>query len=208
MKGPKECLFCSHSNLNLTTDTEVTSLGFPIVGLHDTYSRSFQQPFGYTINKQANKHNTQWLQMGIQGWESRGKMEECLELNVRQLFVWVDCNLEEWEHGSLTKCFVIGFMADHLISPQGINKVVSHFVYETTQNGHNLAHKCKPSPSPPPPTPTVPTPPPHTKCRVRNPLLLCVNKLTCLLQIWFMLTEPQVLPTNRFCFLPSCDYNK
>ena len=47
-----------HSDLNLTTDTqtEATDLGFPVVRLHDTYSHSFQHPFGHTINKQADKH--------------------------------------------------------------------------------------------------------------------------------------------------------
>ena len=66
--------------------------------LHDTYSHSFQRPFGHTVNKQADKHITQWLEMGMRerwGW---GKMEQCLAVNRRQLFVSVGCNLEEWEH--------------------------------------------------------------------------------------------------------------
>ena len=30
-----------------------------MVRLHDTYSRSFQRPFGHTINSQPNEHDTQ-----------------------------------------------------------------------------------------------------------------------------------------------------
>ena len=34
----------------MTTDTltEATDLGFPVVRLHDTYSLSFQRPFGHS----------------------------------------------------------------------------------------------------------------------------------------------------------------
>ena len=32
-----------------------TDLGFPVVRLHDTYSHSFQRPFGHAINKQVDK---------------------------------------------------------------------------------------------------------------------------------------------------------
>ena len=63
---------------------EKTDLGFPVVRLHDTYSHSFQRPFGHTINKQGGKHNTQRLAMGTQGRPGGvGKMEECLGVNGR-----------------------------------------------------------------------------------------------------------------------------
>ena len=35
-----------------------TDLRFPVVRLHDTYCHSLERPFGRTINKQADKHNT------------------------------------------------------------------------------------------------------------------------------------------------------
>ena len=61
-------------------------LGFlvVVVRLHDTYSHSFQRPFGHTINKQGGKHNTQRLAMGTQGRPGGvGKMKECLGVNGR-----------------------------------------------------------------------------------------------------------------------------
>ena len=48
-----------------------------------------------TINKQADKDNTQRLEMRMQGRRGWDKMEECLGVNGRRLFVRVDCNLEE-----------------------------------------------------------------------------------------------------------------
>jgi len=59
--------------------------------------------------------------MGMRGRRGWNKMEECLGVNGRQLFVPVDCNLEEWEHALLVQCFycVIRFMADRVISVMG-----------------------------------------------------------------------------------------
>ena len=62
---------------------------------------------GHAINKQADKHNTQWMEMGMRGEWDGGEMEECLGMNGRQLFVRVDYNLDEWEYGSLVQCFII-----------------------------------------------------------------------------------------------------
>ena len=55
---------------------EAIDLGFPVVRLHDTYSQLFQRPFGHTTNKQADKHNTQRLEMGMRaqwGWNNNNK---------------------------------------------------------------------------------------------------------------------------------------
>ena len=46
---------------------EAIDLGFPLVSLHDTYSHSFQRPFGHAVNKQADKRNTQRLDFGDAG---------------------------------------------------------------------------------------------------------------------------------------------
>ena len=99
----------THSDLTLTADskTEVTDLGFSVVRLHNTNSHLFQRPFRHTINKQADERNTQRLQMGMQGWWGWDKTEECLGVKGRQLFVRVDCNLEEWEQVLLLQCFII-----------------------------------------------------------------------------------------------------
>ena len=67
---------------------------------------SFQRPFGHTINKKAGKHNTQRLEIGMRGRRGWDKMEECLGVNGRQLFVRVDCHtLEEQKHVLLVQCF-------------------------------------------------------------------------------------------------------
>ena len=49
----------THSDLNLTTDIQTAAMGSRLLEVkqHDTYSRSFQRPFGHTIKKQADKHN-------------------------------------------------------------------------------------------------------------------------------------------------------
>ena len=50
-------------------------LGFPVVRLHDTYSRrSFQRPFGHTINRQADKHITQRPEMVYEDDEAGRRM--------------------------------------------------------------------------------------------------------------------------------------
>ena len=56
--------------------------------------------------------------MGMQGPWGRDKMEECLWVNGRQLFVQVKCNLEEWEHVLLVQYFNTDsyFIADHVIT--------------------------------------------------------------------------------------------
>ena len=63
--------------------------------LHGTHSHSFQRPFGHTINKQADKRNTQRLEIGLRGRRGMGKTEECLGMNGKQLFMRVYCILEE-----------------------------------------------------------------------------------------------------------------
>ena len=80
---------------NLTSHIEETDLGFPTVRLRSTYSCSFKRTFKHTTKKQGDKHNTKQLEMGMWGWWGRDKMEECLRVNGRQLFVWVGC-LCEW----------------------------------------------------------------------------------------------------------------
>ena len=47
-----------------------------------------------TVKSQLRAPSTWW------------KMEECLAVNGRQLFVRVDCNLEEWEHVLSVQCFI------------------------------------------------------------------------------------------------------
>ena len=57
--------------------------------------------------------------MGMQGGRGGDNMEECLGLNGKQLFVRVDCNLEEWEHNYVAGAmshYLIRFMADQVIS--------------------------------------------------------------------------------------------
>ena len=92
----------THSDLKLTRDTqtEVTDLGLPIVRLHNTYSHSFQQPFKHTINKQADKHNMQWLEMGM--WGQWGWDETEVFSIEWEAAVW-----KEWEHVLLEQCFII-----------------------------------------------------------------------------------------------------
>ena len=65
--------------------SSVTHLGFPVVRLHDTYSHSFQRSVGHTINKQADKLNSQRLEMGMPGLQDWDKMEECLGVNGQSL---------------------------------------------------------------------------------------------------------------------------
>ena len=56
--------------------TGETSSGFLVLTLHHTCSRSFQRPFGHSINKQPQHqhHNTQRLEMGVRGRGERGEM--------------------------------------------------------------------------------------------------------------------------------------
>ena len=57
--------------------TETTALQVPVVRLHDTYSQSLQGPLGHTVNVQADKVQTQQLQMGMRaqrGWDKMGGM--------------------------------------------------------------------------------------------------------------------------------------
>ena len=49
---------------------EATDLWFPVTQLHNTYSHSFQWSFRHTINKQTDKHNMQWLETEIGGYEA------------------------------------------------------------------------------------------------------------------------------------------
>ena len=46
---------------------QATGLEFPIACMIQVYSHSFQQPFRHTNNKQADKCNTQQLEIGMQG---------------------------------------------------------------------------------------------------------------------------------------------
>ena len=57
-----------------------------------TISPTAMSPCGHTINKQADEHNTQWLEMRMKGRWGWDKMEECLGMNRRQLFAWVSTN--------------------------------------------------------------------------------------------------------------------
>ena len=59
---------------------EATDLGFPIVRLHNTSRYLFQRPFVHTINKQADKHNTRWLEMGMRRWRGWDKWRNVWEL--------------------------------------------------------------------------------------------------------------------------------
>ena len=84
---------------------EVTDLGFPAITLHDvdTYNHLVFTPMAMTIrihkiNKQANKHNTQRLEMGMRGLEARKNGGIFGGEKERQVFVPVDCNLKEGEH--------------------------------------------------------------------------------------------------------------
>ena len=102
---------------SIDTQTGAIGLGFLVAGQLDTYSRSFQRPFGHTTNKQTDKRNTHRQGMGVRGRRSGGQMEECLGVDVRPVGR-VDCNFEEWEYGSIVKClmYIIRLMAYHLIS--------------------------------------------------------------------------------------------
>ena len=57
---------------NRHTQTGAIGVGFLVLGQLDTYSRSFQRPFGHTINKQADKRNTRRQGVGVRGRRSWG----------------------------------------------------------------------------------------------------------------------------------------
>ena len=63
--------------------TEATDLGFPVVRLHDIYSKSFQWLFRQSVNKQADKLNTQRQVMGMQGRRGGNGVQKCLGVNGR-----------------------------------------------------------------------------------------------------------------------------
>ena len=46
----------------------------------------------HTVNNEAGKHNTQWLETGRWGCQGGGKMENCLGVDEKQP---VDCKLED-----------------------------------------------------------------------------------------------------------------
>ena len=75
---------------------------------------------------------------GRWGWD---KMEECLGVNGRQMFVRVDCNFEEWEQVLLVLCFIIKYVFWQTVYfKQRINKVVLYiqcaFVLQTVTRLH------------------------------------------------------------------------
>ena len=49
----------------------------------DTYSRSFQQPFGHTINKQADERNTLRQGLGVWGRRSGGQTESLVQFLIK-----------------------------------------------------------------------------------------------------------------------------
>ena len=59
----------THLGLNLTEEAQIGAIGLGLLTerQHNTYSCSLQQPFTHTVNKQEDKHNTQWLKTGVAG---------------------------------------------------------------------------------------------------------------------------------------------
>ena len=97
----------------------VTDLWFPVRRLRYTYSHSFQWPLGYTFNRHADKHNMQWLEMGMRGQWGGDKMDKCLQwvggsCLCQWTVIWKSENM--WCGCNVLYALWFFYSADHVIS--------------------------------------------------------------------------------------------